>query len=245
MTRPVHWVLLDFDGAVPLDFPDRCEFLQHTLGLTLDAFRYDRSSNGGYHVCIRLAAPLEPVAVVAVQALLGSDYRRETYNLARVLELENAPAFWHSRWNVLYSSKLGRTADMIDRDSLGNSPLKADDIPGDATVLTVAVVEQTQFREKPGDPPKNKVAITFAEFPEQTYFVNVTGLRNLCDKLGNDETKWIGARVPLVKTQAPDPRTPGRTVTSLWVASLREWDQIVGKATPKTAAKKTAAKGAR
>jgi hypothetical protein len=75
--------------------------------------------------------------------------------------------------------------------------------------------------------------------------VNVTGVRNLCDKLGNDETEWIGKRVPLVKTESKDPRNGGGVVTSLWVAGVAQWDSIVGKADGKAkapAAKKAATK---
>jgi hypothetical protein len=239
-------ILLDFDGPLPDDFAERCEFIQRTLELTIeDGALISSSTNGGVHVRMRLREPVAEWLIVVMQALLGSDYRRETYNVRRVLTLSDAPAFWHSRWNVLYERKLGRTADMIDRDSLGKTPLKADDIPADATVLTIADAEQTQFRESPGQPAKNKVALTFAEFPDHVYYVNVTGVRNLCDKLGNDETEWAGKRVPLVKTQANDPRTPGKTVTSLWVAGVNQWDSIISKAdkASKPAAKSAAKRG--
>jgi hypothetical protein len=55
---------------------------------------------------VQIKAHLQPLEIVMLQALCGSDLRRETFNLVRALRLPDAPAFWHTRWNVLYSEKL-------------------------------------------------------------------------------------------------------------------------------------------
>lgn len=49
---------------------------------------------------------LEPVEIVALQLLLGSDFKREAFNLMRAHTLGDAPAFWRDRWNVLHSEKV-------------------------------------------------------------------------------------------------------------------------------------------
>ena len=41
--------------------------------------------------------------VVAAQAVLGSDYKREAYNVMRVQNLDAQSPYWRARWNVLYS----------------------------------------------------------------------------------------------------------------------------------------------
>lgn len=76
-----------------------------TLNLTLEDWVMHETAKG-YHIEILIKEPLEPLAIVCLQALCGSDLRRETFNMARVLKLSDAPTFWQSRWNVLYSEKL-------------------------------------------------------------------------------------------------------------------------------------------
>ena len=49
---------------------------------------------------------LTPPEIVCLQLLLGSDPRREAFNLMRAHTLGDAPEFWRDRWNVLYSEKI-------------------------------------------------------------------------------------------------------------------------------------------
>lgn len=67
-----------------------------------------RRTRKGWHVVIRLHRPLQPAEQVAVQAVLGSDRRREGLNLMRVLCMRRVGAseFWQARWNVLFMKKL-------------------------------------------------------------------------------------------------------------------------------------------
>lgn len=95
---------LDFDHAVP-----------RTLAGQLGAWvaplwrrrvlwrRYDRTRHG-WHVVIALSGTITPLECVAMQAVLGSDPRREAYNVvrARAVARGDVPAFWRTRWNVLY-----------------------------------------------------------------------------------------------------------------------------------------------
>lgn len=69
---------------------------------------YRRTQNG-WHVVLVLRDRLERAEIVALQALCGSDKRRETLNLMRVLAIRRTPItdpFWQQRWNLLYSRKL-------------------------------------------------------------------------------------------------------------------------------------------
>jgi hypothetical protein len=81
------------------------EWVMETLGFTLLGVRTYKTRRG-CHRLVRIAESLSPLEIVAVQCLCGSDLRRETFNMARVLMLPSAPAFWHNRWNVLYREKL-------------------------------------------------------------------------------------------------------------------------------------------
>ena len=64
-----------------------------------------RSRSGrGWHVVMRVRpAPTSATEVVALQALLGSDARREACNLYRALSMSSAPQWMRDRWNVLYT----------------------------------------------------------------------------------------------------------------------------------------------
>jgi len=95
-------LLLDFD------LPERPDYFHiwSTLRL-LDLeplwVRQDRT-NKGVHVVLALRRASKPLESLALQAVLGSDIRREALNLFRVLR--QPTGLGRSRWNVLYSYKL-------------------------------------------------------------------------------------------------------------------------------------------
>lgn len=63
-----------------------------------------RSPGGhGWHVvwCVR-PRPQTPAEVTALQAILGSDAKREASNLWRARNWSRMSPFWRERWNVLY-----------------------------------------------------------------------------------------------------------------------------------------------
>jgi len=61
------------------------------------------ASRGGWHVTLKLSPPPKSAEeVVALQAILGSDLRREACNLKRARLLPVADPFWRDRWNVFY-----------------------------------------------------------------------------------------------------------------------------------------------
>jgi len=78
-----------------------------TIGLRPIWLRTDRTRRG-WHVIIKLTRALQPAETVAVQALLGSDSRRESLNLMRAMSVtrRDPGRFWRGRWNLLFSSKL-------------------------------------------------------------------------------------------------------------------------------------------
>jgi len=76
----------------------------HILDIRPEWIRFDRTRHG-WHMIIQLRKPLEKCALVALQAILGSDPRRETLNLMRALSVRMS-AFAARRWNVLFEYKL-------------------------------------------------------------------------------------------------------------------------------------------
>lgn len=96
---------LDFDGDLPGDVLDRLRFLASVLDTRVVWTQIDRTARG-FHVTAKLRRTLPPLAIVAAQASVGSDPKREMYNLARALVVPRMAKFWQSRWNVLYRRKV-------------------------------------------------------------------------------------------------------------------------------------------
>lgn len=99
-------IKLDYDGEPPKDLMERLGFVRRLLSLGRLGPVVVTCTRRGFHVETSCARELDQTAVAAVQAILGSDFRRETFNLARALVLRRAPAFWRTRSNVLYARKL-------------------------------------------------------------------------------------------------------------------------------------------
>jgi len=59
-----------------------------------------RTANG-FHVYIHIKGSLTDMETVALQVILGSDYRRECFNLMRV----RSNNFKDGSWNILFSRK--------------------------------------------------------------------------------------------------------------------------------------------
>lgn len=96
---------LDIDGALPPDIVQSICWTLHKLDNAPELVRIDRTARG-WHVTVWLQRKVSATELVAVQAILGSDPRREVFNLVRVRKLAEVPPCWVQRWNVLYSTKL-------------------------------------------------------------------------------------------------------------------------------------------
>lgn len=96
---------LDIDGELPAELVQSICWTLHRLDNAPQLVRIDRTARG-WHVTIELERDVTALELVAMQAILGSDPRRETFNLVRVRNLADVPPCWEERWNVLYSAKL-------------------------------------------------------------------------------------------------------------------------------------------
>lgn len=98
-------IKLDIDRAVlGRQVFRRWGFVQHLMSLHCRAMYVARTKNG-WHVAIQVSETLSPAQVVAVQAICGSDWRREAFCLNKTRKLHRCPRFWRDRWNVLYHSR--------------------------------------------------------------------------------------------------------------------------------------------
>lgn len=77
------------------------------VGLRIKRIRLDRTARG-WHTVLYIQESLTPSETVALQAILGSDDRREALNLMRVIAIRQRDpgGFWRDRWNLLFSEKL-------------------------------------------------------------------------------------------------------------------------------------------
>lgn len=99
-------IFLDFDFRRTPRFLSIFTLLR-MCGLHVQYMRDDRTRKG-WHRIIQIRERLSPSELVALQALCGSDRRREGLNLMRVLRSRERGMsdFEGARWNILYSRKL-------------------------------------------------------------------------------------------------------------------------------------------
>lgn len=93
-------ILCDFDGRVPEDLSARLEMVVRVQRLNVNYYRIDRTRHG-YHLILNVSNKLGAMRTILIQSLLGSDWKRETYNSRRAMQ-RNIPSFWRERRNVLY-----------------------------------------------------------------------------------------------------------------------------------------------
>ena len=87
-------IKLDYDGKTLYTFNKRIWIIPY-LGITCSRVEKCRTQHGGWHVRITVEEKLKALEIMAIQSLLGSDYRRETYNLFRIM-------MGMRNWNALF-----------------------------------------------------------------------------------------------------------------------------------------------
>lgn len=97
--RP-NWTMCDYDTkkAPSLESVWR---LSKLLGIRPVWIRMDRTVRG-WHLIVEWSRRFRPIEIVCIQAVLGSDLKRETFNLARVFSGKAR----NRRWNLLFERKI-------------------------------------------------------------------------------------------------------------------------------------------
>jgi len=99
-------IKLDYDKGMKVPLQSRMAWLAARAGLTLLTYDKRRSPSGtGWHVLVTVTpSPCTCMEVVALQAVFGSDPKREACNInrARMVDTKQVTPYWASRWNVLY-----------------------------------------------------------------------------------------------------------------------------------------------
>lgn len=100
-----------------------------------------------------------------------------------------------------------------------------------AAVLTIADVDPAVEIPDNGG-VRIVLTLVMKEFPDLTYYTNATSRKQLIARLGLDERKWIGKRVPFVVVQSNNPQTK-KAGPALWVADADEWDTHLARGSRK------------
>lgn len=93
-------IMLDYDEEYEiLHFIQRYRFIFERVHIPVKDISIVRSKGGGWHIRVKLKVMLDPLTIIALQCILGSDWRRETFNMVRVL--------WTriEHWNVLFQGR--------------------------------------------------------------------------------------------------------------------------------------------
>lgn len=114
-------IRVDYDGLLPHDLYARIRFVADVLKRRVRWWTVRRTRRG-WHLEVAESPALNPVATVAAQAILGSDPRREAFNLARALVVPHVPKMWRDRFNVLYVRKIQGRKRAARRERGGFSP---------------------------------------------------------------------------------------------------------------------------
>src|SRR5712664_2094769 len=101
--------------------------------------------------------------------------------------------------------------------------------PADIAPATVAVLDCNHVEEREFDNGK-RLQLTFKEFPEHVYYLNVTGIDAITEQLGDDTEDWE-TKIPLVVVKANNPTT-GKMQDVLHIAPSKDWDDLLAGKRP-------------
>lgn len=134
---------------------------------------------------------------------------------------------------------------MVSRGEYTSSRAKLDiDILGkkNAGVFTISDAEEIELPDDDSDDEdatRMQVVLTFSQFPDEAYYLSRGDTVTLIDLFGEDEQKWIGKKIPLVKRAWTYKKKKG---VSLRLADVNDWADI---GVPLPRVKKAPAKKAR
>lgn len=97
---------VDIDGPLPKDMDVRIAWVMRSLSWPVRWVSYYKTRHG-WHVEVSVSRSLHMWRIIAAQSILGSDYRRETFNLKRAAQWRSLPVSSRKRLNVLFTRKIG------------------------------------------------------------------------------------------------------------------------------------------
>lgn len=117
--------------------------------------------------------------------------------------------------------------DLADRDKLTPDHLRG------AQFAVVEITHAVQVDAARGENKRTGEAkyepalvLAFKEFPHNIMWLNKMGVNILCDVYGEEETEWVGKRIPITVKEGVKNPTEGWKVDTLWVAEPDEWQRL-------------------
>lgn len=120
----------------------------------------------------------------------------------------------------------GRERYRTNQPSLGEVLAEQE---GDVAVITIKEVKDQTFTDAN---KKSRVAMVILseEYPDNPYFPSAGrngAIDRLFDKLGDDQTAWVGEKIPLTRVHGVYNPSTQTTSDKFHVAALDEWDEIL------------------
>lgn len=94
-------------------------------------------------------------------------------------------------------------------------------------ISDAVIVDARRGEDRRGQPVyEPAVVLRYKEIPQRVHWLNKAGVNILADVFGDDETAWVGERIPIVvKEDIKNPTTGGRN-DMVWVANSDEWPRL-------------------
>ncbi len=116
-----RWLLIDIDCEGDLEiYDENLEMIQKTVHVK-EVRRWKSKSGDGWHILVKLPEGLPVAERMLMQAILGSDLKREWYNLLRVKTGNPEPALLFEPPNVP-APRYSRFPDISSQQSDKNEP---------------------------------------------------------------------------------------------------------------------------
>lgn len=120
----------------------------------------------------------------------------------------------------------------------GKEALMPSDLDGDAVVLTVEGTEEAEFDSDDGQGKRKRLILMFQE-TDKVVYLNVTMMREMIARYGEDDDEWKGKPVPLEVGTAT---FRNKETVKVRVATGERWDAILPPAKAKASGKGRAAR---
>lgn len=95
-------------------------------------------------------------------------------------------------------------------------------------IADAVIVDARRDDDKTTGEPKYEPALVlrYKEFPTRVHWLNKAGVNILCDVFGEEESAWVGNRIPIqVKEGVKNPKK-NQKQDMVWIANADEWERL-------------------
>lgn len=108
------------------------------------------------------------------------------------------------------------------------APMRYEDIDGDFVILTCSGVRDGEAEVEGGRKKRNVLVLLFKEAgDERGLYLNVTQIKTLVERYGDESESWVGKPIPVERTVSEFDNKPFK---KLAVAAASDWDGLFKQA---------------